>query len=425
MHDDSAVAKLRAHRLVDRGILRSSTWRELAFHALHFPVAVAGFAWLLVATTIGVLFAASGVGLPGAAALFASIGWVAAPTRALSAQYLGRPVATPPQTEVRSAMSVFRDPASWRAFAYSGVGFALTGTTFLVSSMLLAIALAAFTFPLWRSNFIGFDGIAFTSNSAGPTLFVVGALLLVLVWPVVNHGLARVQSFVIDALLGPTPSELRLAELAASRDATLEGAHTVLRSIERDLHDGTQARVVNLAMILGDALDRVRSGADPAIIESQLASAVEVTTETLAELRALVRGIHPPVLGSGLEAALQSAVGRAGLPVRLHVDVPTRPSPIVESIAYFAVLELLTNVQKHSNARSASVDISRGPDGLVAEVNDDGQGGARVDDPAAGRGTGLAGVRERVRAVNGHFTIDSPSGGPTTARFTIPETSGR
>lgn len=406
--------------ITPRGIFRRSTWRELSFHVVHLPIAVASFVWFTMMTTFAAVFAVTGVGSRVAATLFRSTGWVAEPTRAMSARLLARPVATAPAISDRSARATFRDPASWRAFAYSGLALILTGFTFVTSGVTLVVAIAALTFPLWRWPFAGLDGWAFTAPGAAVIVAAGGAVVLLAVWPPLNHALALTQALVIDALLGPTSSELRVAELAASRDATLENADSTLRRIERDLHDGTQARLISLAMLLGDALDRVRSGAHPASVEAQLSSAVAVTTDTLTELRALVQGIHPPMLDSGIDAALRSVVARSEFPIQLTVDAPRRLAPVVESIIYFAVLELLANVHKHASATRASISIIAVQGKVVAEVHDDGHGGAHIRaDPRGGSGTGLAGLRERLRAVDGECDIHSPPGGPTTVRLTI------
>jgi signal transduction histidine kinase len=249
----------------------------------------------------------------------------------------------------------------------------------------------------------------------------LGLVLLLAVWPAVNHGLGSLQRVVIRSMLGASARERRLAEVTASRDAAVGDSDATLRRIERELHDGTQARLVGLAMTLGDARDRLRTGHEPAGVEGLVAQAHASTKEALVELRALARGIHPPVLDEGLEAGLSSACSRTPFPVALRVDLPSRPSPVVESLAYFGVLELLTNVSKHSQATAATVDVDQdGPD-LHVTVTDDGTGGAHVSlTPAAGQGTGLAGLLERLRAVDGRLEIDSPAGGPTAIRMTMP-----
>lgn len=190
-----------------------------------------------------------------------------------------------------------------------------------------------------------------------------------------------------------------------------------LRRIERDLHDGTQAQLVTLAMTLGAARERLAApGADPTGTLDLIDGAHRHAKEALVELRDIARGIHPPALDVGLDAALATLVARSAVPAELTIDVTSRPSEAIETIAYFSVAELLTNVARHARAHRATVTVDGGSQALVIEVRDDGRGGAR---PGLG-GTGLAGLDHRVADVDGSLRVVSPPGGPTTITVRLP-----
>ena len=190
-----------------------------------------------------------------------------------------------------------------------------------------------------------------------------------------------------------------------------------LRGIERDLHDGTQAQLVALAMKLGLAREKLYDGGgvDLARITQLVEDAHRGALEAIADLRTLARGIHPPVLDNGLADALATLANRSAVPVELITDIPERPSAAIETIAYFSAAELLTNVARHSGARHATLEAVHVPGLLRVRVTDDGAGGAR----AVPNG-GLRGLAERVRAVDGRIEVDSPQGGPTTVTVELP-----
>jgi signal transduction histidine kinase len=217
-------------------------------------------------------------------------------------------------------------------------------------------------------------------------------------------------------LLGPSRAEElehRVERLAETRAGVVDAADAERRRLERDLHDGTQQRLVSLAMRLGMARAE-RPDAEQA--HQVIAEAHEETKAALAELRHLVRGLHPVVLEDrGLDAALSGVAARLPIPVRLTVDVPRRPPPTIEAVAYFVVSEGLTNIAKHAQASQAEVFVQRANDRLHIIVSDDGVGGA---DPA--HGTGLAGLAKRAASVDGTFEIVSPPGGPTLLTVDLP-----
>jgi signal transduction histidine kinase len=206
----------------------------------------------------------------------------------------------------------------------------------------------------------------------------------------------------------------RLAELQASRARLVEATETERRRIERDLHDGTQQRLVSIAMTLGLAESKL--AADRPAVEPVLREARDALTVALAELRELTQGIRPAILVErGLAAALDDLSRRAALPVRLDVAVSGRLPEQVEGAAYFVASEALANAAKHSHASEVRLAASHKDGVLVLEVTDDGIGGA-----AAGGGSGLRGLADRVEALGGRLTVSSPPGRGTTLRVEIP-----
>ncbi|HTN25856.1 MAG TPA: sensor domain-containing protein [Solirubrobacteraceae bacterium] len=210
--------------------------------------------------------------------------------------------------------------------------------------------------------------------------------------------------------------EQQLAErvdvLTRTRRGALDVQAAELRRIERDLHDGAQARLVSLTMQLGRAEERV---ADQPELAALLRGAREDAGLAIAELRDLARGIAPPILADrGLAAAIEALGRRSAIPVTVDADPDQRPLPVVETAAYFVVAEALTNVAKHAGGAAARVRVLRAGDDLVVEIADDGPGGAN---PAGG---GLTGLRHRVEALDGTLTVTSPPGGGTTIRAELP-----
>ena len=235
--------------------------------------------------------------------------------------------------------------------------------------------------------------------------------------PWVAAAVVRLDTRAALALLGPSRAEQlarRVETLAESRAGVVDAADAERRRIERDLHDGAQRRLVSLAMNLGMARAELQDLPEEA--RNVIVEAHEEAKLALAELRDLVRGLHPAILEDrGLDAALSGIAARSPVPVRLRVNVPQRATPTVEAVAYFMVSEALTNIAKHSRATRADVTVERAGDVLRVDVTDDGAGGA---DPA--RGTGLAGLSRRAASVDGTLSIASPPGGPTTISVVLP-----
>ena len=234
--------------------------------------------------------------------------------------------------------------------------------------------------------------------------------------PWLTSGVRALDVRAARALLGPSRAdelEHRVEHLTQTRAGVVDAADAERRRLERDLHDGTQQRLVSLAINLGMARAQADSAAEAKLA---IAEAHEEAKAALAELRDLIRGLHPAVLEDrGLDAALSGVAARMPIPVRLTVDLPRRPAPVIEAVAYFVVSEGLANIVKHSQATEAAVFVQRAGDRLHVIVTDDGVGGA---DPAGG--TGLAGLARRAASVDGTFEIDSPPGGPTLLTVDLP-----
>lgn len=316
----------------------------------------------------------------------------------------------------RWAVAELRSVSTWRQVGYhvlAGVFGPAAGLAAVGAWSAGLVLTGAFLFPGSLSGLIG-------AGRDGPvtrTVLTGTGLMLLFAAPWVARALAAVDAAMARTLLGPSRREelaRRLELLAVSRAEVVEAADAERRRIERDLHDGAQQRLTSLALNLGIA--RATLTDLPAPADEAIAQAHDEAKQTLAELREFVRGMHPAVLDDqGLDAALSGIVARARPPVRLRVTVPDRAPPAVEAVAYFVVSEALTNVTKHASATATDVIVERVGDRLHITVSDNGCGGA---DPA--RGTGLRGLAQRVRSVDGTLRVDSPAGGPTTIVAALP-----
>ena len=297
------------------------------------------------------------------------------------------------------------DPTTWRDLTY------------LIVVPPLAVLVCLGVGALWTAAIVAI-GLPFTTMPESeswrePQMWVArgAGLIALLAAPFVTHVVVRLVTAVGVALLSTGESARMRAELDEQRlrrGLAVDAAERERRRIERDLHDGAQQRLVALGMSLGLAREKLPH--DPVAGAALVDEAHAEAKLALAELRDLARGIHPAILADrGLDAALSALVRRTPIPVTVIVVLPQRPPPSVESAAYFVVSEALTNVSRHAGASRATVSITQADGVLVLEVSDDGAGGA---DPAGG--TGLAGLAERVAALNGRLTVDSPAGGMTT-----------
>ena len=244
------------------------------------------------------------------------------------------------------------------------------------------------------------------------------------VLPLVSR-LADLDAAWSAALLRPSPKALlakRVEQLTQTRAGAIAAHSAELRRIERDLHDGAQARLVSLSMRIG--LAKRAYERDPQAGRRLLDEAQEHAEQALAELRHVVRGIHPPILTDrGLAGAVRALAASSGLDVTVQaddLDDGPRAPVAVESAAYFVVAEALTNAAKHSGSARAAVRLARTRTGLRVVVRDEGNGGATTPDGADAGGTGLPGMRRRVAALDGTFAVTSPAGGPTIIEAELP-----
>jgi len=216
-------------------------------------------------------------------------------------------------------------------------------------------------------------------------------------------------------LLGPTSMAERVSELERTRTLAVEDSAAALRRVERDLHDGAQMRLAALAMNLGMAREKL-DDQDDATVRELIDAAHRNAVDALADLRDLARGIHPPVLDNGLASALESLAASSAIPASVTADIGQRPAPAIETIAYFCAAELIANATKHSYANQITIKISTERAGVLRlGVSDDGVGGAD-----AARGSGLAGLVQRVSTVDGRVDVSSPPGGPTVVTVVLP-----
>ncbi len=229
------------------------------------------------------------------------------------------------------------------------------------------------------------------------------------VWPIAVIALA----LGLEAITRGKKDEARVEELTQTRAGAVEAAETQLRRIERDLHDGAQARLVALGMNLGLAEQQLEK--DPKKAQEHLAEAREAAGAALQELRDLARGIHPPILADrGLDAAIRALAAHAAVPVSVDVELAERPPAAVETAAYFVAAEGLANALKHAQASRIDIDVHKRDDAIVVRVLDDGRGGVSE------AGGGLHGLRQRVEALDGSLRIASPDGGPTVIEAVLP-----
>ena len=292
----------------------------------------------------------------------------------------------------------------------------------LIGVLLPLFAARDTTFPLWwRLVPKGATSTSLGVGTANNWLDALAAALLGLGWIAIivglSPGMAQLQARWGRRLLSAGPEadlSLRVAELTATRAAALDAHATELRRIERSLHDGTQNRLVTVTVLLGAARRMVAR--DPSGAEELLERAHSAAEQALAELRSVARGILPPVLADrGLESALTGLAASCPVPCRIDVEAPGRCAASVEATAYFVVAEALTNIAKHSGAQHAVVTVRSRVGRLHLTISDDGRGGAD-----ANGGSGLAGIRGRIAAHDGTFTVASPSGGPTTLKVELP-----
>jgi signal transduction histidine kinase len=358
--------------------------------------------------------------------------------RGLAAGLLDQRVpAPPPQRPGRGLFgwlwAGLRDGPGWRAVAYQVLKLPAAFLEGYAAYLWLG-GLANLTYPFWWGLFRNhppgvrlspvlvatpFPGRVFHVGTYAGTFaaFAVG-LVMVLAAPWVARGVTSVDRWLVRGLLGPGRLTQRVRDLEQTRALAVDDAAARLRRVERDLHDGAQIRLATLAMNLGMAKEKLGDSAEPLDVTQArelIDAAHRGAKETLVELRDLAKGIHPPVLDNGLDDALATLAAGSAIPVELRSDIPERPAPAIETIAYFCAAELLANAAKHSHANRITIQAAGREGRLHLAVGDDGVGGA---DPT--RGSGLSGLAQRVRTVDGRLRIDSPPGGPTRVTVELP-----
>lgn len=313
------------------------------------------------------------------------------------------------------------DPATWRDLLWMLLSAPVGLILGLLPASFVAYGLnGMFVTPfLWQSmgpNW-GFGATWFITDQGDANLAIPQGFLLVVIGLLIAPGLGRLYIRFNRALLAPTRNArltLRVEQLTETRADVVKAQAAELRRIERDLHDGAQARLVSLGMKLGLADTQLDS--NPALVRQLLLDARESSSQALSELRDLVRGIHPPVLAErGLDGAVRALAVTLAIPVEVSIDLPGRLQPPIESAAYFVIAEALANVTKHSGANRASVRLWHTDDRLRAEVGDNGRGGARAEG-----GSGLRGLQRRLASFDGKLDISSPLGGPTLVTMELP-----
>lgn len=382
------------------------------------------------------LFVLTVVGIPlvlvtaGALLLLAAVPLTRQVTRAhrwIASRILGEPIPAPYRPSSGPGLVVMlrdwlRDPASWRDLLWlllsMTAGFVLSLLAFVF--MLTPLWYAIQPFLWWVTPEGVFDqeyGFITLDTQAEMFLqWIPGVAGLALGW-FVSPYLLKARAEIDRALLAPARSEElveRVATLEETRAESVDHSAAELRRIERDLHDGAQARLVALGMNLGLADEMLAN--DPEQAKRLLAEARDVTTAALGDLRSVVRGIHPPVLADrGLAGAVQALALDMSIPVVVTVRLVGRPQAPIESAAYFGVAECLANIGKHSGAGRAWIDLGYDDGILRIEVGDDGRGGASLD-----AGTGLAGIARRLATFDGTMRVSSPDGGPTLVTIELP-----
>lgn len=328
-------------------------------------------------------------------------------------------------------ISILRDPQYWLDLIAAGVMFVVSLATWTVAIIWWSVAVGGLSYPLWGWIFRTPDteslaellglGFGYVGEAA---LYLLLGVIATLTLPLAIAAMAFVQSAISGLLLVSRSEQLeQVDQLVVSRGAARDAEAGALRRLERDIHDGPQQRLVRLTMDLGRA--KKQAGTDNAALSGLLDDALTQTRDTLDELRALSRGIAPPVLADrGLRAALEEMSARSPIPVVLHIELAGPLPGHVETAVYFVVSEALTNAARHSGAGEATVSVVHTsgmsnplhPAGTVSvRVTDNGWGGAVITE-----GHGLAGLGDRVRAVDGALSIDSGPGGPTVIVAEIP-----
>jgi signal transduction histidine kinase len=407
------------------------TWTELLYMLASVPLAGLGFAYALATLVLGAGLAITAAGFPLLALGLYGARRITAVHRRLAGGLLGERIEPPARPRPASGLLArvqarLGDAAGWRALCYLLLKLPISLTHVYVILLTWAWALVAITYPLQQALGVNMEtvhdadgrirhglvlrGVVFDSWPRQWVVCLAGVLLLFLA-PWATHVALMPERILMRWLLGRRGLAERVRDLEETRAHAVDDAAATLRRIERDLHDGAQVRLIALTMQLTMVRDAVADEAVRTLVNTAQATA----REAIQELRELVRGIHPPALDHGLDTALTTLAARSGIPVEAQVDQGPRPTAAIESIAYFCAAELLANVARHSGATRARLSLTRSEGRLRLQVRDDGSGGA-VPAP----GSGLSGLLDRVRTVDGRLDIVSPPGGPTVVTVELP-----
>jgi signal transduction histidine kinase len=412
-------------------------WSELAFFAVTGALCVVGFGFVAFTMVSGFILAITFIGLAVLALSLRSARGVGGIVRHLVRNMLGEPVEDPDPVSGRPGFlgwlqSRLRDRVAWRSVGYLVLKMPLTFFGVALAISLWWDALVCVFFPLWAGRSGGPpvwgipqgilppDALQSGSFAHGIAIVLFGVFFFFAA-PWVMRGFVNVDRLLIRALLGPDPTAQRMRTLEQARTQTVDASAATLRRIERDLHDGTQAQLVALAMRLGMAKEKLEDPdhVDLERVRQLVDDAHRTAKEAIVELRDIARGIHPPALDIGLEGALSTLAARSAVPTEVTVDLQSRPSPAIEAIAYYCVAELLANVAQHAHASRATVLCTQQGSWVRLVVRDDGRGGAQVSTVGSSN-SGLAGLIDRVHAVDGQLNVVSPLGGPTVVTVDLP-----
>ncbi|WP_198406799.1 sensor histidine kinase [Nocardia terpenica] len=404
--------------------------RDLVYLLPGIVTAFAGFAVLTCGLAFGLGTVVVWVGVPVLVGTLLAARGFAGIERARVRAVTGREMPTPdyPRGNGRGTrwfLAVLKGSQYWRDLVHGVVALPVSVVTWSVALIWTCGAAAGLLSPIYGwmlprypesqglADFIGLHGVVYTilANTA------VG-LVFLFTGPSVLRGLTVLQVGLARILLSDETAALRARteQLTASRSAAVQAEAQTLRRVERDIHDGPQQRLVRLTMDLESARRRMTDNPDAA--RELMDEALTQSREALGELRAVSRGIAPPVLvDRGLAAALAAAAARCPVPTTLDCDLPdgSRLPESVENAAYFVVSEALTNIAKHARAAGCTVAVTTEATTLWLRVSDDGIGGAHI-----GKGHGLAGLADRLAAVDGRLDVHSPAGGPTVLTAEIP-----
>ena len=434
----------RVAGIILRAPLTRRTLHELLYCGLGGLAGVAGFCLTLVLLITGFTVSASIIGtVIGLLLLTVALRFsrrLGSLHRRLLKRILGHQVEAPPRFQPGSGVlgrldRRLRDRAAWRGVWYSLIKLPVAAVQ-LYAIVLTVFGLVDLSYPviwlLFRNGShadlsplvavvpVPFGGQLKIYSWPGtfPAAIAGAACVVAAAW--LARGINAADRSLIRGLLGPTSMAERVSELERTRTLAVEDSAAALRRVERDLHDGAQMRLAALAMNLGMAREKLgeddEQQPDNATVRELIDAAHRNAVDALADLRDLARGIHPPVLDNGLASALATLAASSAIPASVTADIGPRPAPAIETIAYFCAAELMANATKHSYANQIKIKIYTERTGVLRlEVSDDGIGGAD-----AARGSGLAGLAQRVSTVDGRIDMVSPAGGPTIVTIELP-----